>query len=400
MIPRMLSGPCDTKFCTRCGCCISICPQECITITTHAEIDDSCTQCGLCREVCPGEGTDLKEEGRKLFEGSCYNQYVGWINHAYTGYSFSDAVRKRGTSGGVVTSLLICLLEKGMIDGALVVGFDPEKPWKTVYQVATCAEDILESAQTKYQVTPLTQRIFSLPLERIAVVGLPCVIQGLRKVQALKQGEKIRLLIGLFCWVNMEREATEFLLDMLKVSPEEVASLEYRGGDYLGGFRVTKKDGEVITLDKECYNVLPFLFAPERCVCCSDFTNELADISMGDAKFMHSQKGHTFVITRSQEGETMLKACLDHVSIDEHDIEDIIWSESSSLFFKKRGHRRLLREPSVHSEEEIDIPVKNRLFEFGFTLIHKNRNFFRSLFKAMPVELFKLVSRVITRERS
>lgn len=399
MIPRT-SGPCDRKFCTRCGCCLSICPQECIRITTHAEIDDTCTECGLCSAVCPGQGTDLKEKGQELFEGSHYNQYVGWVRHAYTGHSSSDAVRERATSGGVVTSLLTCLLEKGMIDGALVVGFDPEEPWKTTYQVATCAEDIVKCAQTKYQVTPLTLRIDEISLEKVAVVGLPCVIQGLRRVQPLRQGKKVNLLIGLFCWVNMEREATEFLLNLLNVSPEEVASLEYRSGDYLGGFKVTKRNGDVTVLGKECYNVLPFLFAPDRCVYCPDFTNELADISVGDAKFMHSQKGHTFVITRSQEGETMLKTCLDHLCMEEHAVEDIIWSESSSLFFKKGAYKRIQGQDFGYAKEEIDIPTKNRLFELGFVLVHKNRKFFRSLFKGMPLVLVKVISRVITRERS
>ncbi|MBU7023028.1 MAG: hypothetical protein HXS40_02585 [Theionarchaea archaeon] len=96
----------------------------------------------------------------------------------------------------------------------------------------------------------------------------------------------------------------------------------------------------------------------------------------------------------------MLKTCLDHLCMEEHAVEDIIWSESSSLFFKKGAYKRIQGQDFGYTKEEIDIPMKNRLFELGFVLVHKNRKFFRSLFKGMPLVLFKVISRVITRERS
>jgi len=403
MTTPMLESVVNQELCTRCGCCAAVCPQNCISIDTHAVRGQSCITCGLCTKVCSGTGTDLRKTAENLFKG-LYNEYVGQYIATYTGYSTDEAIREKATSGGVVTSLLVCLLEEGVIDGAVVVSFD-EEPWKTTYKIATTKEEIIESAQTKYQVTPLDVSLKDCNLRKIAVVGLPCVIQGLRKIQSHSAiGEKIAVLIGLFCWVNMEREATEFLLNRLNVTTEEVQSIEYRSGDYLGGFKVHLKDGSVKFLEKECYNVLPLLFAPERCVYCPDFTNELADISVGDAKSIQSEKGHTFVVTRSERGEELLKKCVDkkYIRTDTCDIEEIIQSESSSLLFKKGAYRRIQKKKKgiEFYGEEYRMPLKNQLFELVFMIVHKNRKFFKPLFRIMPLSIFKIVSQWVTKERS
>ncbi len=389
---------CDEKVCTRCGCCVSVCPQQCIRLEEYPAKGEECTACGLCEDVCPGNGVDLKEMAEGLFQKAQCNEDVGRFIQAYIGYSNDGRVREKATSGGVVTSLLIYLLEQGVVDGALVVLFDEKEPWKTKYVVATSKEEIIKSAQTKYQVTSLTG--FE-DVESVAVVGLPCVVEGLRKAQK-HLGEKVKVLIGLFCWVNMEREATEFLLQKMGVTVEDVTSVEYRSGDYLGGFKVQLKNGEVKFLGKECYNVLPLLFAPQRCVYCGDFTNELADISVGDAKFVESKKGHTFIITRSQGGEDVVRDCVKrgYIQIETCDVEDIVRSESSALQFKKGAYKRRGRQPISYGKEEYKIPVRNRFFELLFVSVHKNRKFFKKIFRVMPLPFFKLVSQLITRARS
>lgn len=383
---------CNPELCMRCGCCFSVCPQNCINPEKYT-IGEECIECGLCTDVCPGHGAQLEQKGEELFSDVYYNKYVGRYKQVYTGYSVDDVIRSKGTSGGVVTTLLQCLLKKGVIDGAAVVSFDG--PWKTTYTVATSVDDIINSAQTKYQLTPFHVLLHRLNLERIAVVGVPCVIQGLRNIQKTKIGKKITLLIGLFCWVNMEREATQFLLDKLDIT--NVKKIEYRSGDYLGGFKAVQKNGKTKYLGKECYNVLPLLFSPTQCLYCADFTNELADISMGDAKSMHSKKGRTFVIVRSETGENMLKKCSHVLNLEKSSIHDIIESEKSSLLFKKGAYKRI---GNINCGENYEIPVKNRLYELIFMIIHDHRTFFKKVFKKMPLPIFTFISKLITKRRS
>ncbi|MGD2246797.1 MAG: Coenzyme F420 hydrogenase/dehydrogenase, beta subunit C-terminal domain [Candidatus Methanofastidiosia archaeon] len=381
------------ELCVQCGLCFSVCPQTCIDM--GYTIGEECIECGLCTDVCPGPGVHLKKMGDELFPNSHYNKYVGRYTHVYTGYSIDSTVRSKGTSGGVVTSLLQCLLERNIIDGAAVVSFDG--PWKTTYTLATSVEDIIASAQTKYQLTPFHVKLHQTKLERIAVVGVPCVIHGLRNLQKTNIGKKIAVLIGLFCWVNMVPEATKFLLDKLDIT--NVDTIEYRSGDYLGGFKAVQKNGNIKYIGKECYNVLPLLFAPERCVYCTDFTNELADISMGDAKFMHSEKGHTFVIVRSETGEDILKQCSHTLHLEESHIQDIIDSEKSSLLFKKAAYNRINTIPD-YGEEHYTIPLKNRVYELIFMAVHSHRAFFKKIFKMVPLPIFVHISKLITKRRS
>lgn len=399
---RMLESVVERELCTRCGCCVGVCPQECISLDEYPVRGEACITCGLCAAICAGTGIDLRKTADNLFTG-LYNEDVGRFTATYTGYSTDDTIREKATSGGVVTSLLTCLLEEGYIDGALVVSFD-EEPWKTKYVLATTKEDIIKSAQTKYQVTPLDVPLKDVNLEKIAVVGLPCVIHGFRNIQEHTNIGQKAVLIGLFCWVNMEREATEFLLNLLNVSPDNVESIEYRSGDYLGEFKVHLKDGSSKFLEKECYNVLPLLFAPKRCVYCPDFTNELADISVGDAKFLQSEKGHTFIITRSERGEELLKTCVDkkYIRTEKCNIEEIIWSESSSLLFKKGAYKRIQNKgiKSFYGEATYKIPLRNRMFELIFMIVHRNRKFFTQLFRIMPLSFFRVISQWITKERS
>jgi pyruvate ferredoxin oxidoreductase delta subunit len=51
--------------CTKCGMCILICPESCITVDEddHPRVDyDYCKGCGLCAEECPAEAIEMVQE--------------------------------------------------------------------------------------------------------------------------------------------------------------------------------------------------------------------------------------------------------------------------------------------------------------------------------------------------
>ena len=56
----------DSGKCTMCGKCVSVCPQNCHSITDgkHSFNRADCIQCGKCPESCPAEA--LKAVGRKM----------------------------------------------------------------------------------------------------------------------------------------------------------------------------------------------------------------------------------------------------------------------------------------------------------------------------------------------
>ncbi len=57
------------------------------------------------------------------------NWLIGNYRSVCIGYSAVPEMRRRGASGGVITQTLLYLLEKGLIDGAVVVQQGRPKPW-------------------------------------------------------------------------------------------------------------------------------------------------------------------------------------------------------------------------------------------------------------------------------
>ncbi|NQT34972.1 4Fe-4S binding protein [bacterium] len=45
----------DVLRCDLCGCCVGVCPPDCIVLTDHSLhiIGSECTDCGLCLAACP-----------------------------------------------------------------------------------------------------------------------------------------------------------------------------------------------------------------------------------------------------------------------------------------------------------------------------------------------------------
>ncbi len=53
----------DTSVCDVCGTCISVCPENSLSILKKLEIDpDTCVSCGKCVAVCPYAALDLIRE--------------------------------------------------------------------------------------------------------------------------------------------------------------------------------------------------------------------------------------------------------------------------------------------------------------------------------------------------
>ena len=97
--------------------------------------------------------------------------------------------------GGVVTAILLAALAAGDIDGALVSrpSSDKDEPWKGVATVATTPAEITASAGSFYNQTMALAELdlsrYKLPAKpRLAVIGTPCEIQGIRAMQARANG--------------------------------------------------------------------------------------------------------------------------------------------------------------------------------------------------------------------
>lgn len=280
-------------LCARCGICKGICPVQVIGFDEDAYplLTGDCTECGFCTKCCPGGEVDFARLSETVF-GASYSPDTleGYTENRYVCHPTNHECRLRGASGGIVTALLEYLLEKGKIDGALVVGMNPETPYRTLGVLATTVQEIRDAAQSKYSITPSMEALQQIRKSKgkFAVVGLPCQIHGLRKMAEVDSAlsAKLDYILGLYCNCNLNPRGPIEAIEACGISLSDVARFDFRGGGWPGGFFVTRKDGSTIPLHtiniKNVMNVMFRLYGADRCGLCVDALAEYADLSFGD----------------------------------------------------------------------------------------------------------------------
>jgi coenzyme F420 hydrogenase subunit beta len=346
----------DNHTCAQCGTCLSICPNNAIHMFMHhwrgllPRIDKKrCTECGLCLRVCPGEEIDFNGLEYDVFGTVSNDEFFSHIRRVLTGHSSNREVRYHGASGGVVTEILINLLESNEIDGALVVNMKGKEPlWPNAF-IAKSREDLISAQQSKYQPVPINvglKEIIQNKNKHYAVVGLPCHFQGLRMFEQIKPQLKKQIVvrIGLLCGFNPTLSSTKFLLKRAGVKDfNDVIDVKYRDGDWPCGFRAITRDGS----DHFLYPINHFLFSHYiferyRCAMCMDQLNELADLSIGDewrGNLRSDIMGWSYIITRTQKGDTLIDNLVKKESlvVEKSSIQTIYSGQYATMIYKKRG---------------------------------------------------------------
>lgn len=303
----------DRGLCTGCGTCIGICPVNTLAYMDGRIMDAKrrCIKCGMCNSVCPGREFSMDEWSSKLFQkrydtGSLFGSYRAIYNISPK----DNEIRISGASGGVVTQILIDLLESHKIKGAVAVRAKQDEPYKFEPFIAVNKEQIMAAAQSKYVILPVNQVIQEIKKsgKKVAYVGLPCQIQGMRK--AMKNNAwlagQIVVLISLFCGFNLEMEATEYLIAKSGIKKPEIEKLSYRHKkDGRTGFYIRGKNGKEFFVSKHGYTFMNLIFSPVRCWKCYDYSGEFADISVGDS--WEKGQGFSRVIVRTQVGSEIIE---------------------------------------------------------------------------------------------
>ena len=337
----------ENNLCTMCGTCAGICPENAIDMVMNYSkgvylpvIDESlCNECGLCVQCCPGFKVDINKYRNRKKDEVRINQLFGAYSSIFRAYSRNNNIRKRGASGGMITSILSYLFSEELIDAAIVTKMDQNDPIDVVPYIAYNDKDLLLSQKSKYAPTALNtilRKCLSDEFEgkRLAYVGLPCHIEGLNLAQHLysKLAKRIVVTLSLFCHHMPSRRATEFLMYKNNIQFENLKHIDYRGNGKPGRLRFLLKDNREIFVHHLhwTYWGCAFLnfFIPVRCWLCYDKTGEMADFSVGDnwQKYKIDMKGAATVITRSRQAIELLQNMFQKGYIEKSDmsVEELI----------------------------------------------------------------------------
>lgn len=319
---KSISYVVSSNICTGCGLCEYVCTKKAISIsvvkgTFRPLVNESlCTGCGRCIKACPGVGAKLNEIASSVFSeyGFKGDTYIGRYLQCYTGHSNDPFFREKAASGGVLSQLLIWLLENNKIDGVLVTRFDKSAPLKVRSFIARTKEEIISAMGSKYAPVSLHEGLSELKTAnagRYVVVGLPCHLHGVRKLMSVDKNirDKVCGLFSLFCSGSQTFSYTEYILKQYGGNVDDLNYLAYREGSPTG--MVAKGNGFNIFAQYRNYNKpLGATFYPKRCLLCVDMFGELADVSFGDIHCddpNEAGEGIDAVIVRNNEWQDLLK---------------------------------------------------------------------------------------------
>lgn len=363
-------------LCTACGACVGVCPNESITMEwVIPELVGTCENCGSCWKACPGKEIRIQDLERKIMGRSRkpHEKRIGIHTACYAAHAVDGSVRRNATSGGVLTALLLYAFEKGLIDAALVTGMSAAEPWKAAPLLALSRDEVLGSQKTKYMLVPggllsiLGKAVIDRGIERLAVVGSPCHVHAVRKIQTngngylkARIGTKIRYVLGHHCAFNFYPEGTEALIQALGMRTEQLSSVTWRDTSevpFPGQFTAAAADGSRRSMPLlQEYVILGGIYDRPRCRLCYDWANEVADLSSGDEvdEFGFHKAGaqRSHVVVRTREGQELFSGAVAEGCVAAEPVTEAEVARNLGFLIKKIGNI-----PRVEEAKRLGLPL-------------------------------------------
>ncbi len=273
-----------------------------------------CTDCGISRTASPGDcgsacqfikpdypALEARVHGRsrdpakqdELFFGPFQQMLRASLRPAIPGAQWT----------GITTRIAERLLETGAVDAVLTMAPDADDKWKPVPVIVTKPAGMAQVRGMRMGYAPLLALLEPARAaghRRVAIIGIPCQVHALRALEQTLGFERL-YVIGTPCSDNTTTANFHEFLGLLSDRPEAITYLEFRA-DYHVELRFD--DGRVKAIP---FLMLPLAdlrpdFFPLTCRTCVDYTNSLADITVG---YMGGT-GEQWLIVRNARGAELV----------------------------------------------------------------------------------------------
>ena len=303
-----------------------------------------CLGCGLCSSVLGKEfcAMELREDGfyhpvvnaqlskneEEIVKSVCPAIHIeanntkgawGSMKYICESWSANKEIRHKAASGGVVTSLAICLLEQEKVDAVLQVGVRNDSYLYNELKISKTREEIINNAQSRYAPALVfcnIKEILDRDDSKYALIGKPCdiaAIQNLVREFPIYKG-RVLYYISIFCAGMPSYNATVKTWQQ-SGRKDDPTKLKYRGDGWPGDFKATFKDGSFYQLSyNESWGKILGRNLGFRCKICPDGIGVLADISVGDSwstvngyPDFTEKEGKCFCMVRTQKGSDLIE---------------------------------------------------------------------------------------------
>ena len=351
----------EPGICAACYGCVSFCTANELNVLAIEKDkpvyrdEKKCLEDGICYLICP-RTSDLDKmiESRFGSKGP-----VGSFVSVRSLRTSDKEIAEVACDGGFVTSLLQFMLDTKKIDGAVLS--KKATLWNNEPMIASKREDLLKCAGSSLAQSKSIQGLGDLttyaPIlsalkernlldqSKLAVVGTPCQTLTIRKMQLLHivPSHMVRFMIGLFCFENflMHGDGRKYLAGKIGADLDQIERINLKDD-----FTVKLKDGRISHIDLEDLGPI----VRSECLVCTDFSNNVADISVGG---IGSRDGYTTVIVRNNAAQKLINQAISQGYIEETPAKGVIEKiEKMAERKKQRGLRVLANRKASTSSSK------------------------------------------------
>ncbi|MFX1454915.1 MAG: dihydroorotate dehydrogenase electron transfer subunit [Promethearchaeota archaeon] len=299
-----------TGKCVYCGACGAFCAN--IKFDSQKEIpteDGSCKDSntcrdgyGLCYNLCPKTG--IEQIPLSLLDlwvfGKEHDKILGHYSEIISVQLTEKAKEKVPIEAGPITTLLYTAMEAGLIDCSVITVKDENFiPYPII---AKNQNEIFKGIGYKPSQSPTLSIVgdaINKEYNDIAVVGTPCQIQSLRKMQNhpifdYEAYDLITLAIGTICFGTYYNQLLTQCFNDFNIKTEDIFKINPDKNEFK--MKVHLKSG----IKEIPLNYLYDKSIRNACFSCSDYTASFADISVGN---IGSEEGWRTVIIRTARGK-------------------------------------------------------------------------------------------------
>jgi len=308
----------QTDQCVLCGACAAFCLN--IKYDKEKEIpieDGSCKDVNTCRDgygvcynLCPKTGIDqiplyLLDEW--VF-GKKHDKILGHYDEIMSVKISDTAKANLPSEAGPITALLSMGLSEGLIDCSIIT--DKDENFRPFPIMATTEKELFQGVGYKPTQSPtlsLVGEAINKENVDIAIVGTPCQIQSLRKMQNhpafdFEAYDLVTLAIGTFCFGTYYNQLLAECFKEKDIKLEEIKKV----GTDKDNFKM-----KIFTNSSTIDIPLNYIYDKsirKACFSCSDYTASFADISIGN---IGSEEGWKTLIVRTEKGKQVLDLAIE-----------------------------------------------------------------------------------------
>lgn len=347
-------------ICSGCGNCEAVCPEDVVKLDDESpKLVGKCTECGYCLMQCPRSFFSPKDVENDLF-GEYTDDELGHIEKKIGVKTKDKDLIDAVQDGGFVTTMLKYALENGIIDGAIVSGVNAKNKWLPEPVLVTKAKDLKKTAGTRYSNSPnliALREAKKLGLTKLALVGLPCQIEAVRKIQQypledVDLKDRIKYSIAIFCTSNFYYEGLMEDLAQVKygVKLKDIKKVDIKGKNVL-----------VFTEKEKIEIPLTEAYTKKRsgCKVCTDFSGRVSDISAGS---VGAPNGYSSVFARTKDAEKLLDKMIKAGIFETVELKEEKPGLAIARFLQNKKDKENKEVIKEKIREAVPLPFKNMKF--------------------------------------